>query len=133
MMGLQLCSFVPMPRGTLLVSYVGLPLITTRLSYKDCLPIFNEIQQKNKIWAAKKLSYAGRVQLIISVLSGVHQDQTSVFLLPKAVVRRIESMLVSFLWAAELETHYAAKMSWKDTCKRKKVEGLGIKGDWFVE
>lgn len=54
-----------------LVRYLGVPLITTRLRYKDCLPIFNKKQGKIQGWAVKKLSYGGTLQLIKSVLNSL--------------------------------------------------------------
>lgn len=55
-----LCQIVNMPRGFLPVKYLGLPLVSSKLSYKDCQPIFEKIQKKIQSWTNKKLSYDGR-------------------------------------------------------------------------
>lgn len=41
-MAQRLCSIVEMPRGSLPVRYLGLPLISTKLGYHDCQPIFSK-------------------------------------------------------------------------------------------
>ncbi|XP_071940027.1 uncharacterized protein [Coffea arabica] len=103
----ELCNIVHMPRAELLVKYLGLPLITYRLSMKDCQSIFSKIQN----WENKKLSYGGRLQLIQGVLNRIHLYWGSAFILPKSVVRKIDySMLSSFLRAGEVKQHYNPKV-----------------------
>lgn len=55
----RLCDIMQMASGELPVKYLGLPLITTRLTAKDCMPIFHRIQKKLKSWDNMRLSYAG--------------------------------------------------------------------------
>ena len=50
--------------GELLVRYLGVPLVTKRLTEKDCAPFVEKITTKIKLWTTKFLSYASRVQLI---------------------------------------------------------------------
>ena len=92
----ELCSLVEMPRGNLLVRYLGVLLISTKLSFKDCQQIFNKIKSKIESWAAKKLSYGGRLQLIQLVLSGIYLYWFNVFMLPKDVIHKIDGMLLLF-------------------------------------
>ena len=73
-------DIMQMPRRMLPVKYLGLPLISSRLSYKDCHPIFIKMEQKIKSWANKKLSYGGRLQLIQSVLTRIYLHWCSVFI-----------------------------------------------------
>ncbi|KAK4382257.1 hypothetical protein Sango_2889600 [Sesamum angolense] len=54
--------------GHLLVRYLGLPLISARLSFADCQPLLQKIDSRIKGWEGVQLSFAGRVQLIKSVL-----------------------------------------------------------------
>ena len=53
---------------TLPVRYLGVPLVTRRLSAKDCTPLVDKIALRINCWSTKLLSYAGRLQLIQSVL-----------------------------------------------------------------
>ncbi|KAK4383992.1 hypothetical protein Sango_3101400 [Sesamum angolense] len=54
--------------GHLPVRYLGLPLISARLSVADCQPLLQKIDSRIKGCEGVQLSFAGRVQLIKSVL-----------------------------------------------------------------
>ncbi|KAK4400547.1 hypothetical protein Sango_1160800 [Sesamum angolense] len=54
--------------GHLPVRYLGLPLISARISIADCQPLLLKIDSRIKGWEGVQLSFAGRVQLIKSVL-----------------------------------------------------------------
>ncbi|KAL3500951.1 hypothetical protein ACH5RR_035400 [Cinchona calisaya] len=122
----SLSNIIQMSVGSLPVRYLDLPLISSRLSFKDCQPIFIKIEQKIHSWAAKKLSYGGRVQLIKSGLVGIHLYWSSTFILPKAVLNKINSFLASFLWSGDTNNHYSAKVKWKEVCTPCKEGELGI-------
>ena len=105
-----LCDMMKMSRGVLPVKCLDLPLISSKLSYKDCQPIFNKLEQKIKGRANKKLSYGGRLQLIQTVLSKIYLHWYSVFILPKTLVKKVNSLLASFLRPGETKQMYGAKV-----------------------
>ncbi|PWA71036.1 hypothetical protein CTI12_AA283580 [Artemisia annua] len=78
--------------------YLGVPLISKRL---------------------------GRMQLIASVLDQVYW--CCVFLLPKDVIKTINSILKSFLWSQNDMSKGKAKVAWKSVCQPKVQGGLGLK------
>ena len=52
---------------------------------------------------------------------------SSLFILPKKVIREIDSILRSFLWSGvDLKMH-SAKIAWNNVCKPKGEGGLGFK------
>ncbi|KAL0439672.1 UNVERIFIED_CONTAM: hypothetical protein Slati_2450200 [Sesamum latifolium] len=57
--------------GRLPLRYLGLPLLASRLSIADCQPILQKIDDRIKGWEGIMLSFAGRVQLIKSVLTAL--------------------------------------------------------------
>ncbi|KAL0284387.1 UNVERIFIED_CONTAM: hypothetical protein Sradi_7200500 [Sesamum radiatum] len=83
--------------GSLPVKYLGVPLIASRLSIADCRPLMEKID--------------GRI---------------AVFILPKGVIRAIETKLRSFLWQGSTGKGYA-KVAWDQLCKPKTEGGLGIR------
>ena len=85
-------------KGDLPVKYLGIPLITTRLTAPDCQPLIDSMMNRIKSWTVKPLSYAGRLQLIKSVFSSMHIYWSSVLMLPKTVISRIEQIMRDFLW-----------------------------------
>jgi hypothetical protein len=112
--------------GTLPVRYLGVPLITKSLSAVDCNILVNKITNRINSWLVKNLSFAGRLQLISSVLCSFYVFWSRVFILPKKVVKLIEQKLNRFLWG-EKDSRANAKLAWDKICIPKKEGGLGIK------
>lgn len=78
-------------------------------------------------WSAKSLSFAGRLLLIKTVITGITTFWCTMFILPQACVKHINSLCGVFLWKGDIEEHYAARASWKVVTKPKQEGGLGIK------
>ncbi|GKD10711.1 RNA-directed DNA polymerase, eukaryota, reverse transcriptase zinc-binding domain protein [Tanacetum coccineum] len=91
-------SVLPFAVVTLPVRYLGVPLISKRLSVKECGYLLDKIRSKVKNWKNKSLFYAGRLQLIAVVLESIHVYWASVFLLPVTIINEINKMLKGFLW-----------------------------------
>lgn len=53
--------------GSLPIKYLGVPLISKRISIKDCKPLIDKITTKIHHWTTKSLSYARRLQLVQSI------------------------------------------------------------------
>ena len=83
--------------GDLPVKYLGLPLITSRLSAADCKPLIDSINARIKSWIVRYLSFAGRLQLIQSVISSIQSFWSSLLILPKKVTKRVEQIIKNFL------------------------------------
>ncbi|KAL0430579.1 UNVERIFIED_CONTAM: hypothetical protein Sradi_0683900 [Sesamum radiatum] len=63
-------------------------------------------------WEGIMLSFAGRVQLIKSVLSALQVYWAMAFILPKHIIKEIEKRLRRFLWKGSNDVGYA-KVSWQ--------------------
>ncbi|KAL0307849.1 UNVERIFIED_CONTAM: hypothetical protein Sangu_3008000 [Sesamum angustifolium] len=122
----QIQTIFGFPQGTLPVRYLGVPLITSKLSIADCAPLILKIEARIAGWNQLKLTYAGRTQLIKSVLSSIHQYWCSVFILPKGVIKLIEAKLRNFLWRGGTATG-GYKVAWEQVCKPTSHGGLGIR------
>ncbi|XP_022019374.1 uncharacterized protein LOC110944750 [Helianthus annuus] len=119
---------LPFEEGLLPVKYLGVPLISSSLRIKDCRVLLERLDQRIMNWKNKMLSFAGRLQLILSVLSSMHIYWASAFILPARVVNEIEAKMRNFLWAQEGSFHRGkAKVSWKAICVPKYEGGLGIR------
>lgn len=57
--------------GSLPVSYLGVPLITKQIGFTDWKSLIEKVQVKVNNWKNRMLSYAGRLQLIASVLASM--------------------------------------------------------------
>nr|GEV16796.1 RNA-directed DNA polymerase, eukaryota, reverse transcriptase zinc-binding domain protein [Tanacetum cinerariifolium] len=85
-------------KEALLVSYLGVPLISKQLGINDCKKLIDKVKEKVLNWKNKMLTYAGRLQLITSVLSAIHVYGASVFIIPNTVIKDIDRIMKGFLW-----------------------------------
>ncbi|WZZ70410.1 hypothetical protein YC2023_081780 [Brassica napus] len=83
--------------GELPERYLGLPLMTKAMSKQDCFPLFEQIRSKISSWTSRYLSYAGRLQLINSLLISIVNFWIAVFRLPSKCIKEIEQMCSAFL------------------------------------
>ncbi|GAV67089.1 LOW QUALITY PROTEIN: zf-RVT domain-containing protein, partial [Cephalotus follicularis] len=108
--------------GMLPLTYLGLPLITKRLTKVDCTPLLERITARVNSWMSKTLSFTGRLQLVKATLINMQTYWCSTFLLPMHTVRQFERTLRKFLWGG----HGRGKVQW-EVCKPLADGGLGIK------
>lgn len=87
----------------LLFKYLGVPLSTQKLTSMQCQPLVQKITQKINGWATKFLSYAGRVQLIKSVLFGIQMYWSQLFVLPQKILKLVQTACRTFLWTGKSE------------------------------
>lgn len=113
--------------GNFPMRYLGLPLLTKRMSKLDYAPLIESIRSRITSWTSRFLSFAGRVQLITSVLASIMNFWSSAFRLPKACIKEIDSLCSAFLWSGPELNCRKAKVAWKDVCKPKEEGGLGIR------
>lgn len=83
--------------GSLLVRYLGLPLLTKRMTVLDYLPLTEKIRKRVSSWTGRFLSYAGRLQLINSVIMSLTNFWMAAFRLPSGCIKEIERICSSFL------------------------------------
>ncbi|XP_039061962.1 uncharacterized protein LOC120206344 [Hibiscus syriacus] len=86
--------------GVLPVRYLGIPLVTRKLSYKDCQPLIEKINSRLHQW-----------QLI----------------LPQLIIKKIEQICSRFFWKGSDIPASGARVSWDRICSPKSEGGLGIK------
>nr|XP_043613101.1 uncharacterized protein LOC122585066 [Erigeron canadensis] len=120
-------QILPFEEGKLHVRYLGVPLISTRLVYRDCKVLVERMEKRISDWRNKSLSFARRLQLINSVLSSLHTYWASVFILPKSIIADLERKMRGFLWYQGDMKRGKAKVSWKIVCLPKYEGGLGIR------
>ncbi|GKC22137.1 RNA-directed DNA polymerase, eukaryota, reverse transcriptase zinc-binding domain protein [Tanacetum coccineum] len=94
----NILKIIPFYVGKFPMKYLGVPLITKQLSVSECKPLIEKVEKKVLDWKKKALTYAGRLQLIASVLSSMQM-----------------------YWAS------VANVSWDAICKPKDQGGLGLK------
>ncbi|KAF7127131.1 hypothetical protein RHSIM_Rhsim11G0000600 [Rhododendron simsii] len=113
--------------GSLPVRYLGVPLLSTKLKAVDCQGLVDSIFAKTKCWTNRDLTYAGRVQLIKNILFSMQTFWSSLFILPKKVIKEVESILRAFLWSGLDLKRTGAKVAWEHLCAPKDEGGIGFK------
>ena len=113
--------------GTLPIRYLGMPLTTKTLTSHDYEPLIDKIRSRMLCWSNKTLSFAGRLQLIKSVIASMVNFWSQAFILPAKCLDKIESMCSAFLWSGSPTQTHKAKVSWDDLCVPKEEGGLGIR------
>nr|GEX13993.1 hypothetical protein [Tanacetum cinerariifolium] len=85
------------------IKYLGVPIISSRIIYRDCRELIERVQNRIKDWKNKFLSAAGRILL------------------------DIEQLMRGFLWCQGDMHRGKAKVAWDVVCLPKKEGGLGIR------
>ncbi|GJU55440.1 hypothetical protein Tco_1229154 [Tanacetum coccineum] len=68
----KILEVMPFTVGKLPMKYLGVPLITKNIGLSECNQLVERVKQKVNDWKNKALSYAGRLQLISSVMASMH-------------------------------------------------------------
>ncbi|GJZ84093.1 hypothetical protein Tco_0649432 [Tanacetum coccineum] len=124
---LAILQVMPFEEGRLPVKYLGVPLVPSRLVYKDCMDLIDKVEARTNDWKNKSLSIAGRLQLVQSVIASMHVYWASVFILPTRILLDIEQIMRGFLWCQGSMRKGKAKVAWDVVCLPKDEGGLGIR------
>ena len=76
---------------------------------------------------AKYLTYVTRLQLVNAVLMSIFSYWCQMFILPKKVLKEINSAYRAYLWHGEAKSTSLGNVGWPNVCIPKKNEGLGIR------
>ncbi|KAL7586020.1 hypothetical protein Lser_V15G46368 [Lactuca serriola] len=123
----RILDTLPFVEGKLPMRYLGIPLISTRLFIRDCKRLVDKVRCRLGDWRNKFLSYAGRLQLISSVLYSLPVYWASCLLIPAAITKEIEKLMKNFLWDCDESKKGRAKVAWSSICKPLEYGGLGLR------
>ncbi|XP_074302896.1 uncharacterized protein LOC141637231 [Silene latifolia] len=106
--------------GKLLFKYLGVAITAGKLGKDECQVLIEKIIDKIRSFGARKISYAGRLILVKFVLTSLFTYWANNFLLPKGVLRKIDSICRNYLWHGTNIYMRTPLVSW---------EHIYIKGD----
>ncbi|XP_062080841.1 uncharacterized protein LOC133785636 [Humulus lupulus] len=113
--------------GSFPLKYLGIPLRPTKWKDGDCGIIIKKIHLRLHSWASCHLSFAGRAQLIYSILLGIRSYWMSIFLLPQSVTLEIDRLCRNFLWGSKGNRSKLHFIAWDHVCLSKSLGGIGFK------
>lgn len=114
-------------QGSFPVCYLGVPLSSKKMRNQDFQPLLDKLAKKFSSWSVKYLSFAGRLQLIRSVIYSTITFWASIFVLPNKCLEEVERMCSGFLWKSDPSSARGAKVSWDSVCTPKEAGGLGLR------
>ena len=103
-------SIVGTPSAETLGKYLGCNIEVDVRSSQKFHPLVEKVEKRVSSWYHISLSHAGRVILINSILSMLSLNILSVFLIPKAIADKINSIFARFLWVGSRD---AKPIFWK--------------------
>ncbi|XP_049378126.1 uncharacterized protein LOC125842887 [Solanum stenotomum] len=77
-------------------------------------------------WPSRKLSYAGRAQLVQTVLFGVQSYWAQLFIIPAKVIKLIGGLCRSYLWSGVGHITKKALVAWDKVCSPKSMGGMRL-------
>ncbi|XP_039038069.1 uncharacterized protein LOC120175535 [Hibiscus syriacus] len=87
--------------GKLPVRYLGIPLVTNKLTERDCLSLIDKIRARLNLWENKHLSFAGRLQLVRVVLFSLANYWCRQVMLPRGVIKKVEHLCSRYFWKGD--------------------------------
>ncbi|XP_013583277.1 PREDICTED: uncharacterized protein LOC106292212 [Brassica oleracea var. oleracea] len=115
------------PIGKFPIRYLGLPLMSRKLKISEYAPLMNKITKSFQAWSVKLMSFAGRLQLLRTVIFGLINFWVSAFMLPKGYIAAVETLCARFLWSGNIDKKGIAKIAWTTMCLPKQEGGLSIR------
>jgi len=121
-----LLSDIGFVEGSFPFCYLGVPLSPHRLLASQYSPLLHKLESAIQCWLRKHLSYAGRVELLKSVLYGMVQFWLNIFSIPDTVLKQIICICRNFLWTGSVSRNKSALVAWRMVCLPKNKGGLGL-------
>lgn len=100
--------------------------ITQETLILDCEMLVDKLTCRIYTQGRRNLSYTGKIQLINSVLMHLQTYQSTMFQLPKGVLKNIISRCRNFLWSVHVHINRVPLMASKVVCRGKREGGHGI-------
>ncbi|XP_057251472.1 uncharacterized protein LOC125498912 [Beta vulgaris subsp. vulgaris] len=118
--------------GKLPFTYLGVPISTSKLKAKDCQSLVEKMVIRIRVWGTRHLSFAARCQLVNSVLMSIHTYWGQLFIIPKSILKEVNSICRCFLWSGTHNDTRPGAVAWDKLCRNKKEGGLGFRetGIW---
>lgn len=107
-------------------SYLGLPLISKRITTSDCLPLYEKITNKMTDWRSMNLSQSGRLIIVQSIVISMTTYWTRHFILPAKLLAMINSAMNRFLWHGDPFSKKLVPIAFHKVQLPKEYGGLGI-------
>uniref|UniRef100_A0A803PLK1 Reverse transcriptase domain-containing protein n=1 Tax=Cannabis sativa TaxID=3483 RepID=A0A803PLK1_CANSA len=94
----KILDLVHIEEGSFPLKYLGVNLRPTKWKVTGCGIILDKVNKNLNCWASKNLSFAGRAEMIHSVLLGIRNFWMSIFIIPSKITAAIDKSCRDYLW-----------------------------------
>ncbi|OMO53937.1 reverse transcriptase [Corchorus capsularis] len=122
----RLSSLCGIPLGQDLGTYLGVPIIHTKVTRSTYSYVIDRVLKKLANWKGKVLSYAGRRTLIQSSLSSIPVYTMQTALLLVSVCEKLDQVSRNFLWGGDVENSHNHLVNWDRVCRPKVRSRKGL-------
>ena len=120
-------SILQMAEARSLGTYLGCPIIDTKVTNSTFGAIREKVQVRLPKWKANSLSQAGRTVLIQSNLATKANYQMQSLSLPSSILDGLDKSYRNFYWNKPPDSKAPNSIGWDKVCKPKRNGGLGIR------
>ncbi|CAN0846889.1 Putative ribonuclease H protein At1g65750 [Linum grandiflorum] len=107
--------------------YLGVPTEWGRSKRETFGYLLNTMHKQSQAWKSTLLSHAGKEVLIKAIVQAIPTYIMSLFLLPKLIVRRMDTLLRNFFWAGSTTKRSIHWCNGAKLCAPKSEGGLGFR------
>ncbi|XP_060974549.1 uncharacterized protein LOC115696534 [Cannabis sativa] len=94
---------------------------------KECMVLVEKMTARIRTWSTRNLSLAGRAVLVNSVLMSIHAYWSQIMILPKKIIKDIETICPAYLWKGHHTAIGPGPIAWENVCQSKAAGGIGFK------
>ncbi|CAJ2637186.1 unnamed protein product [Trifolium pratense] len=113
--------------GTLPFMYLGVPIFKGKPKAVYFQPLVDKVKMKLASWKASLLTYAGRIQLVKSVIHSMLVYSITTYSWPISLIKMLERYMRNFIWSGDLLVRKLVTVSWNKMCSPIDEGGLGIR------
>ncbi|XP_074293269.1 uncharacterized protein LOC141620246 [Silene latifolia] len=107
--------------------YLGVPLNSAKNSREVYGALLTKLQNSLLHWSNSFLSYAGRIQILNSVIFGIANFWCASALLPKNIMKKINKICKDYFWNIEEGSKRMVFKSWQHICRPCQEGGFIVK------
>jgi hypothetical protein len=113
--------------GSLPFLYLGVPIFKGKPKAIYFQPLMDKVKLKLASWKASLLSYAGKIQLVKSVIQSMLIYSITTYSWPVSLIKEVELYMRNFIWSGDLMVRKHVTVSWHKVCSPIDEGGLGIR------
>lgn len=108
------------------MKYLGLPLISKRITNVDCFALYHKITSVMSAWENRKLTQSGRLVLIKTVVFSSLVYWARSMIPPMKLMQLVRSAMIRFFWTGSVHNRKLMPCSYTKIENPMKLGGLGV-------